>query len=69
MGVVYVYPSLIIALIAIACTQIDKLNAAILDIRQQHITPQRGQEMNKFMKMHTVTCNQSYMPAFDTIKI
>jgi hypothetical protein len=38
------YPTLIISLIVIACTQIDKLNAAILDIRQQHITPQRGKE-------------------------
>jgi len=44
LGAVYVYPSLIIALIAIACTQFDKLKAAILDIGQQHITPQRGQE-------------------------
>jgi hypothetical protein len=44
MGAVYVYMSLIIVLIAIACTQFDKLKAAILDIRQQHITPQRGQE-------------------------
>ena len=44
MGAVYVYTSLIIALIAIACTQFDKLKEAILDIRQQHITPQLGQE-------------------------
>jgi hypothetical protein len=41
---VYVYPSLIIALIAIACTQFDKVKAAILDIRQQHFTPQGGRE-------------------------
>jgi hypothetical protein len=41
---VYVYPPLIIALISIACTQFDKLKAAILDIRQQHITTQHGQE-------------------------
>jgi hypothetical protein len=41
---VYVYPPLIIALIAISCTQFDKLKAAILDIRQQNITPQHGQE-------------------------
>jgi hypothetical protein len=44
MGAVYGYISLIIALIAIACTQFDKLKAAILDIRQQQITPQSGQE-------------------------
>jgi len=44
LGAVYVYISLIIALIAIACTQFDKLKAAILYIRQQHITPRHGQE-------------------------
>jgi len=44
MGAVYVYISLIIALIEIACTQLDKLKAAILDIGQQHITTQREQE-------------------------
>jgi len=44
MGAVYVYTPLIIVLIAIACTQFDKLKAAILDIRQQHITRHLGQE-------------------------
>jgi hypothetical protein len=38
------YMSFIITLIAVACSQFDKLKAAILDIRQQHITPQHGQE-------------------------
>jgi hypothetical protein len=38
------YPSLVTALIAVACTQLDKLKAAILDIRQQHITSHQGQE-------------------------
>jgi hypothetical protein len=38
-------------LIAIACTQFDKLKAAILDIRQQHITPQRGQEDEQVHKI------------------
>jgi hypothetical protein len=28
----------------VACTQFDKLNAAILDIREQHVTPDQGQE-------------------------
>jgi hypothetical protein len=51
MGVVYVYPSLIIAFIAIACTQFDKLKAAILDIRQQHITSHHGQEDEQ---VHTI---------------
>jgi hypothetical protein len=31
-------------MIAVACTQFDKLKAAILDIRQQHIRPHHGQE-------------------------
>jgi hypothetical protein len=44
MGVVYGYPSLIIALIAIACTQFDKLNAVIHDIIEGHISPHHGQE-------------------------
>jgi hypothetical protein len=43
-GAVYFYISLLITLIAIACTQFDKLKAAILDIGQQHNTPQSGQE-------------------------
>ena len=38
------YMSLITTLIAVACSQFDKLKAAILDIRQQHITPHCGQE-------------------------
>jgi len=36
--------SLVTALIAVACSQFDKINAAILDIRQQHITAQYRQE-------------------------
>jgi hypothetical protein len=36
--------SLVTALIAVACAQLEKLKAAILDIRQEHITPYRGQE-------------------------
>jgi len=38
------YMSLVTTMIAVACSQFDKLNMAILDIRQQHITPHRGQE-------------------------
>jgi len=41
------YMSLVNTLIAVACSQFDKLKAAILDIRQQHITPHRGQEDEK----------------------
>ena len=44
MGVICVYPTLNIALTAIACSQFDKLKAAILDITQQHITPEHRQE-------------------------
>jgi hypothetical protein len=38
------YMSLVTTLIAVACSQLDKLKAAILNIRQQHIEPQHGQE-------------------------
>jgi len=44
MGVICVYPTLNIALTAIACSQFDKLKAAILDIKQQHIAPQYRQQ-------------------------
>jgi len=43
-GVVFGYMSLVTTLIAVACSQFDKLNRAILDTRQQHITPHQGQE-------------------------
>jgi len=43
-GVLFGYLSLVTTLIAVACSQIDKLKAAILDIRQQHITPHHRQE-------------------------
>jgi hypothetical protein len=31
-------------MIAVACSQFDKLKAAILDVRQQHMTPHYGEE-------------------------
>ena len=43
-GVVCGYMSLVTTLIAVACSQFEKLKAAILDIRQPHITPQHGQK-------------------------
>ena len=43
-GITCGYVSLVTSLIAVACTQLDKLKTAILDIRQQHITHHRGQE-------------------------
>jgi len=44
LGILCGYMSLVTTLIAVACSQFDKLTAAILDIRQQHITPQLGKE-------------------------
>jgi hypothetical protein len=44
MGTLFGYQSLVITLIAVACTQFDKLKVAILDIRQQHIPPHHRQE-------------------------
>jgi len=46
------FPTLVITLIAVACSQFEKVKAAILDIRQQHMTSQQGVEDEK---MHTVT--------------
>jgi hypothetical protein len=43
-GVIFGYTSLVTTLIAVACSQFDKLKMAILDIKQQHITPHHGQE-------------------------
>jgi hypothetical protein len=42
-GVVYGFMSLVTTLIAVACSQFDKLKAAILDIRHENITHQGGQ--------------------------
>ena len=44
LGVACGYMTLVTTLIAVACSQFDKLKAAILNIRQQHITPHFGQE-------------------------
>jgi len=38
-------------LIAIACAQFEKLTSALLDIRQQHITPHYEQEDGQFHKI------------------
>jgi hypothetical protein len=43
-SILFCYPSLVTTLIAVACSQFDKLKAAILDIRQQHITSRHWQE-------------------------
>ena len=44
MGIEFGFMSLITTLIAVACSQFDKLKAVILDIRQETMTPQRRQE-------------------------
>jgi hypothetical protein len=44
LGILCGYLSLVTTLIAVVFTQFDKLKAAIMDIRQQHITPQHRQE-------------------------
>ncbi|GFG41080.1 hypothetical protein Cfor_07917, partial [Coptotermes formosanus] len=44
MGVTFGFVSLCTTLTAVACAQFEKLQAAILDIRQEHITPYHGQE-------------------------
>ena len=51
LGVGCGYMSLVTTMIAVAFTQFDKLKAAILDIRQQHIAPQRGQENEQVRKI------------------
>ena len=43
-GMTIGFPSLFITLTAVACAQFEKLKAAILDIRPQHITPHHGQQ-------------------------
>jgi hypothetical protein len=50
-GITCGFLSLCTALIAVACTQFDKLKMAILDIRQQHITPHHRQEEEQ---VHTI---------------
>jgi len=44
LGTGFGYMCLLTTLLAVAFTQFDKLKAAIMEIRQQHITPQCGQE-------------------------
>jgi hypothetical protein len=44
MGVTLGYPPLVTTLIAMACVQLENLKAAVLEIRQQHISRHHGQE-------------------------
>jgi len=50
-GSVCGYISLVTTAIAVACSQFDKLKAAILDVRQKHITRQHEQEDGQ---VHTI---------------
>ena len=50
-GVIACFPSLVSTLIAVACSQFDKLKAAILYIREQHITSHSGQEVEQVHKI------------------
>ena len=55
MGLAAGFPCLNIILISVACAQFEKVKAAILDIRQQHITPQHVQEDEQVHKIRK--CN------------
>jgi hypothetical protein len=44
LGVSYAFLSLYITLIAVACSQFEKLTAALLDIRQENVTTDSEQE-------------------------
>ena len=54
-GVLCGYMSLVTTMIAVACSQFDKLKMAILDIKQQHITPHHVQEDDQVHKI--AKCN------------
>jgi hypothetical protein len=43
-GITPGFPSLVTTLIAVACSQFEKVKSAILDITQQHMTSHQGQE-------------------------
>ena len=44
LGITCGFPCLVTTFIAVACSQFEKVKAAILDIRQQHITSHHGLE-------------------------
>jgi len=49
------FPCLIIVFISVACVQFQKLKAAILNIRQEHITPHHVHDDEQVPKIST--CN------------
>jgi uncharacterized protein YyaL (SSP411 family) len=48
LGITYGYLSLVTTMTSVACSQFDKLNAAILDIRQEQITPLQDEQVHTF---------------------
>jgi uncharacterized protein YyaL (SSP411 family) len=48
LGITYGYLSLVTTMISVACTQFDKINAALLDIRQEHIMPLQDEQVHTF---------------------
>jgi hypothetical protein len=44
MGITFGFPTLVTTLTAVACSQFEKVKAAILDITQQYITVHHGLE-------------------------
>jgi hypothetical protein len=52
-GIICGYTALVTTLIAVACSQFDKLKAAILDIKQQHITSHQRQEDEQLYSTET----------------
>ena len=51
MGSVFGFPCLYTTLIAVACTQFQKMNLALLNIGKEHITIHHGQEDEQ---VHTI---------------
>lgn len=49
LGITYGYLSLVTTMISVACTQFDKLNAAILGIRQETTTPLQEEQLLTFV--------------------
>jgi len=48
LGITYGYLSLVTTMISVACAQFDKLNAAILNIKEEAITPLQNEEVHTF---------------------
>jgi endonuclease III-like uncharacterized protein len=48
LGITTGFHTLVTTMIAVACSQFEKVTAAILNIRQQHITSHHGVEDEQF---------------------